>query len=98
MLDLASYLTFHSMFLLVLHLFCYLLQIYGIKTLVKSYLPFNDAHVRMDIESLLDILRKMLSYGEISKDLQSRYISFRVTFFYCRFKCNVLIYACLQSS
>lgn len=81
MLDLASYLTFHSMFLLGLHLFRYLLQIYGIKTLVKSYLPFNDAHVRLDIESLLDILRKMLSYGEISKDLQSRYISFRVTFF-----------------
>ncbi|KAI5414430.1 sister chromatid cohesion protein PDS5 homolog A isoform X3 [Lathyrus oleraceus] len=48
-----------------------MLKIYGIKTLVKSYLPFNDAHVRLDIESLLDILRKMLSYGEISKDLQS---------------------------
>ncbi|CAK8564487.1 unnamed protein product [Lathyrus sativus] len=48
-----------------------MLKIFGIKTLVKSYLPFNDAHVRLDIESLLDILRKMLSYGEISKDLQS---------------------------
>ncbi|XP_058753154.1 sister chromatid cohesion protein PDS5 homolog A-like isoform X1 [Vicia villosa] len=48
-----------------------MLKIYGIKTLVKSYLPFNDAHVRMDIESLLDILRQMLSYGEISEDLQS---------------------------
>ncbi|XP_024637720.1 sister chromatid cohesion protein PDS5 homolog A isoform X2 [Medicago truncatula] len=48
-----------------------MLKIYGIKTLVKSYLPFKDAHVRPDIDSLLDILRNMLSYGEMSKDLQS---------------------------
>ncbi|CAJ2649386.1 unnamed protein product [Trifolium pratense] len=48
-----------------------MLKINGIKTLIKSYLPFKDAHVRPDIDSLLDILRNMLSYGEISKDLQS---------------------------
>ncbi|KAE9591537.1 hypothetical protein Lalb_Chr20g0119541 [Lupinus albus] len=47
------------------------LKIYGIKTLVKSYLPVKDAHVRPGIDGLLDILRNMLSYGEISKDLHS---------------------------
>ncbi|XP_061344321.1 sister chromatid cohesion protein PDS5 homolog A [Gastrolobium bilobum] len=47
------------------------LKIYGIKTIVKSYLPVKDAHVRSGIDGLLDILRNMLSYGEISKDLQS---------------------------
>ncbi|KAK7246004.1 hypothetical protein RIF29_40861 [Crotalaria pallida] len=48
-----------------------MLKIYGIKTLVKSYLPVKDAHVRPGIDGLLDILRNMLSYGEISKDVQS---------------------------
>ncbi|KAK7412751.1 hypothetical protein VNO78_04347 [Psophocarpus tetragonolobus] len=47
------------------------LKIYGIKTMVKSYLPVKDAHVRPGIDGLLEILRNMLSYGEISKDLQS---------------------------
>ncbi|XP_019425447.1 PREDICTED: sister chromatid cohesion protein PDS5 homolog A-A-like isoform X1 [Lupinus angustifolius] len=47
------------------------LKIYGIKTLVKSYLPVKDAHVRPGIDGLLDILRNMLSFGEISKDLHS---------------------------
>ncbi|RDX89521.1 Sister chromatid cohesion protein PDS5-like B, partial [Mucuna pruriens] len=48
-----------------------MLKIYGIKILVKSYLPVKDAHVRPDIDSLLDILRNILLYGEISKDLKS---------------------------
>ncbi|XP_057415482.1 sister chromatid cohesion protein PDS5 homolog A-like isoform X2 [Lotus japonicus] len=48
-----------------------MLKIYGIKTLVNSYLPVKDAHLRPDIDSLLDILRNMLSYGEISKEIQS---------------------------
>ena len=61
--------------------FLFFLQIYGIKTIVKSYLPVKDAHVRSGIDGLLDILRKMLSYGEISKDLQSRYISFTELYF-----------------
>ncbi|CAJ1962734.1 unnamed protein product [Sphenostylis stenocarpa] len=47
------------------------LKIYGIKTIVKSYLPVKDAHIRPGIDGLLDILRNMLSYGEISKELQS---------------------------
>ncbi|XP_019419050.1 PREDICTED: sister chromatid cohesion protein PDS5 homolog A-A-like isoform X3 [Lupinus angustifolius] len=48
-----------------------MLKIYGIKTLVKSYLPVKDAHIRPGIDGLLHILRNMLSYGEISKDLKS---------------------------
>ncbi|GMY36602.1 sister chromatid cohesion protein PDS5 homolog A isoform X4 [Fagus crenata] len=48
-----------------------LLKIFGIKTLVKSYLPVKDAHVRPGIDGLLDILRNILSLGEISKDVES---------------------------
>ncbi|KAJ7946454.1 sister chromatid cohesion protein PDS5-like A-A-like [Quillaja saponaria] len=48
-----------------------ILKIYGIKTLVKSYLPAKDAHVRPGIDGLLDILRNILSFGEISKDVES---------------------------
>ncbi|KAL2339290.1 hypothetical protein Fmac_013736 [Flemingia macrophylla] len=48
-----------------------MLKIYGIKTFVKSYLAVKDAHVRMNIDSLLDTLRNILSYGEISKDIKS---------------------------
>lgn len=47
------------------------LKIYGIKTVVKSYLPVKDALVRPGIDGLLDILRNILSYGEISKDIKS---------------------------
>ncbi|XP_047148775.1 sister chromatid cohesion protein PDS5 homolog A-like isoform X1 [Vigna umbellata] len=47
------------------------LKIYGIKTFVKSYLPVKDAHVRPDIDRILDILRNILLYGEVSKDLKS---------------------------
>lgn len=48
------------------------LQIYGIKTLVKSYLPVKDAHIRPGIDDLLGILKNMLSYGEMSEDIESR--------------------------
>ncbi|XP_031270403.1 sister chromatid cohesion protein PDS5 homolog A-like [Pistacia vera] len=48
-----------------------LLKIYGIKTLVKSYLPDKDAHLRPGIDELLGILRNMLSFGEMSEDLES---------------------------
>ncbi|RYR76067.1 hypothetical protein Ahy_A01g000658 isoform A [Arachis hypogaea] len=48
-----------------------MLKIYGIKTLVQSYLPVKDAHARPDIDGLLDILRNILSHGEISRELQS---------------------------
>ncbi|XP_057497831.1 sister chromatid cohesion protein PDS5 homolog A-like isoform X1 [Actinidia eriantha] len=47
------------------------LKIFGIKTLVKSYLPVKDAHLRLGIDSLLDILKNILSFGEISKDIES---------------------------
>lgn len=48
------------------------LQIFGIKTLVKSYLPVKDAHVRPGIDGLLEILKNILSFGEISEDIESR--------------------------
>ncbi|KAI9161603.1 hypothetical protein LWI28_018987 [Acer negundo] len=48
-----------------------LLKIYGIKTLVKSYLPVKDAHLRPGIEDLLGTLRNILSCGEISEDIES---------------------------
>jgi len=37
-------------------------------------LPVKDAHARPDIDRILDMLRNILLYGEISKDLKSRYI------------------------
>lgn len=48
-----------------------LLKIYGVKTLVKSYLPKKDSHLRQRIETLLEILAKILTSGEISKDVKS---------------------------
>ncbi|XP_015583400.1 sister chromatid cohesion protein PDS5 homolog A isoform X1 [Ricinus communis] len=48
-----------------------LLKIYGIKTLVKSYLPVKDAQLRPNIKGLLDILRNVLLFGEISEDIES---------------------------
>ncbi|KAF3451892.1 hypothetical protein FNV43_RR07988 [Rhamnella rubrinervis] len=48
-----------------------LLKIFGIKTLVKSYLPVKDAHVRPGIDGLLEILKNILSFGEISEDIES---------------------------
>lgn len=48
------------------------LQIFGIKTLVKSYLPVKDAHVRPGIDGLLNTLKNILSFGEISEDIESR--------------------------
>ncbi|XP_048323371.1 sister chromatid cohesion protein PDS5 homolog A [Ziziphus jujuba] len=48
-----------------------LLKIFGIKTLVKSYLPVKDAHVRPGIDGLLEILKNILTFGEISEDIES---------------------------
>ncbi|XP_038893526.1 sister chromatid cohesion protein PDS5 homolog B isoform X2 [Benincasa hispida] len=48
-----------------------LLKIYAIKTLVKSYLPVKDAHLRLGINNLLEILGNILAHGEISKDIKS---------------------------
>ena len=50
-------------------------QVFGIKTLVKSYLPVKDAHLRPAIDDLLELLRNILSFGEISEDIESRYYS-----------------------
>ncbi|XP_010243945.1 PREDICTED: sister chromatid cohesion protein PDS5 homolog A-like isoform X2 [Nelumbo nucifera] len=47
------------------------LKIFGIKTLVKSYLPVKDAHLRLGIENLLGILKNFLTFGEISEDIES---------------------------
>ncbi|KFK31352.1 hypothetical protein AALP_AA6G101300 [Arabis alpina] len=47
------------------------LKIYGIKTLVKSYLPFKDAHLRTGVDDLLGLLKNILSFGEVSEDLKS---------------------------
>ncbi|RID60363.1 hypothetical protein BRARA_F03523 [Brassica rapa] len=47
------------------------LKIYGIKTLVKSYLPFNDAHLRTGVDDLLELLKNILSFGEVSEDIES---------------------------
>ncbi|KAJ9180800.1 hypothetical protein P3X46_009007 [Hevea brasiliensis] len=48
-----------------------LLKIYGIKTLVKSYLPVKDVQLRPGIDCLLEILRNVLMFGEVSKDIES---------------------------
>ncbi|GLU20621.1 hypothetical protein SLE2022_368110 [Rubroshorea leprosula] len=48
-----------------------LLKIFGIKTLVKSYLPVKDAHLRPGIDELLELLRSILSFGEISEEIES---------------------------
>ncbi|TVU11623.1 hypothetical protein EJB05_45218 [Eragrostis curvula] len=48
-----------------------LLKIYGIKTLVKSYLPSKDAHARPGIEKLMGILKNILTYGDISPNTLS---------------------------
>ncbi|KAH9287487.1 hypothetical protein KI387_031604, partial [Taxus chinensis] len=48
-----------------------LLKIYGVKALVKSYLPKKDAHLRQRVEALLGILARVLMFGEISDDVKS---------------------------
>ncbi|XP_016550308.1 sister chromatid cohesion protein PDS5 homolog A isoform X2 [Capsicum annuum] len=47
------------------------MKIYGIKTLVNSYLPVKDANLRMGIDDLLGILKNILSFGEISMQIKS---------------------------
>lgn len=44
----------HSHFIFVI------LQIYGLKTLVKSFLPHRGSHVNRKISDLLDVLSEML--------------------------------------
>ncbi|KAF6145104.1 hypothetical protein GIB67_013455 [Kingdonia uniflora] len=47
------------------------LKIFGIKALVKSYLPIKDSHLRLGFANLLEILKNVLAFGEISKDMES---------------------------
>ncbi|XP_041989798.1 sister chromatid cohesion protein PDS5 homolog A-like [Salvia splendens] len=47
------------------------LKIYGVKALVKSYLPAKDAHLRSGIDDLFSILKNILSFGDISSEIRS---------------------------
>lgn len=47
------------------------LKIYGLKTLVKSFLPHKDGHARQRIKGLLGVLTKLLQTGDISEDMKS---------------------------
>lgn len=47
------------------------LKIYGLKTLVKSFLPHKDGHARQRIKGLLGVLTKLLQTGDISEDVKS---------------------------
>ncbi|KAF5176968.1 Sister chromatid cohesion protein pds5-like protein, partial [Thalictrum thalictroides] len=48
-----------------------LLKVFGVKTLVKSYLPVKDAHLRLGIESFLASIKNLLSIGEVSAHVES---------------------------
>ncbi|OMO76990.1 Armadillo-like helical [Corchorus capsularis] len=48
-----------------------LLKVFGVKTLVKSYLPVKDAHLRPGIDDLLGLLKNILMFGEVSEDIES---------------------------
>ncbi|KAL3643305.1 hypothetical protein CASFOL_014120 [Castilleja foliolosa] len=47
------------------------LKISGVKALVKSYLPAKDAHLRSGIDGLIEILKNILSFGDISREIES---------------------------
>ncbi|XP_041993730.1 sister chromatid cohesion protein PDS5 homolog A-like isoform X1 [Salvia splendens] len=47
------------------------LKIYGVKALVKSYLPVKDAHLRSGIDDLFSILKNILFFGDISSEIRS---------------------------
>ncbi|KAH9325840.1 hypothetical protein KI387_006018, partial [Taxus chinensis] len=47
------------------------LKIYGLKALVKSFLPHKDGHVRQRIKGLLGVLLKLLQTGDISEITKS---------------------------
>ncbi|KAA8538477.1 hypothetical protein F0562_027977 [Nyssa sinensis] len=42
------------------------LKIFGLKALVKSFLPHRRTHLRLEINKLLDILSQMLQNGDVS--------------------------------
>ncbi|XP_073137283.1 sister chromatid cohesion protein PDS5 homolog A isoform X2 [Henckelia pumila] len=47
------------------------LKIFGVKAMVKSYLPVKDAHLRSGIDELVLILKNILTFGEYSRDIKS---------------------------
>ncbi|KAL4183551.1 hypothetical protein AMTRI_Chr11g98840 [Amborella trichopoda] len=47
------------------------LKVCGLKTLVKSYLPYKGARDDLNIKGLLSILLKLLQYGNISEEVLS---------------------------
>ncbi|CAM6113881.1 unnamed protein product [Calypogeia fissa] len=49
-----------------------LLKIYGMKSLVKSFLPHKDAQLRSaKLKGLLGVIAKLLTSGEVSDDIKS---------------------------
>ncbi|BBN05523.1 sister chromatid cohesion protein PDS5 [Marchantia polymorpha subsp. ruderalis] len=49
-----------------------LLKIYGLKVLVKSFLPIKDSHLRTSkLKGLLGVVAKLLTIGEVSEDIKS---------------------------
>jgi len=44
-------------------------NICGIKPLVRSYLPYRDAHLRPRIKSLFGFHRNIITVGEISEEV-----------------------------
>ncbi|KAF9590745.1 hypothetical protein IFM89_038058 [Coptis chinensis] len=48
-----------------------LLKIFAMKTLVKSYLPVKDAHLRVGFENFLRIIKNILSIGEVADHVES---------------------------
>ncbi|PIA42326.1 hypothetical protein AQUCO_02000045v1 [Aquilegia coerulea] len=43
-------------------------EIYGLKTLIKGFLPYQGTHVRHQINELFIILSKILPEGKFSDD------------------------------
>ncbi|KAL3614925.1 hypothetical protein CASFOL_040586 [Castilleja foliolosa] len=47
------------------------LKIFGLKALVKSYLPVKDAHLRSGIDDIIGIIKNILLFGDMSKQIES---------------------------
>lgn len=48
---------------------------YGVKSLVKSFLPHKDAQLRTaKLKGLLGVIAKLLTSGEVSDDIKSRFV------------------------
>ncbi|GER37526.1 sister chromatid cohesion protein pds5 [Striga asiatica] len=47
------------------------LKIFGLKALVKSYLPVKDIQLRSGVDDLINIIKNILFFGDISKEIKS---------------------------